>query len=287
MARRFIVGIDGSPESMAAAAWAGDDAAASDSEVHLLNVWRSPASNVQFSPAPEGLRLWEEEQVRDAAKKLTEHHPQVKLTMEQATGAPASALLDAATAADTIVIGSRALGGIAGFLYGSVGLHVVAHSDCPVVLVRAAGSEPNRTGTEIVLALDLDRPSEAVTAFAFEEAAARSAALHVVHVWDVRRLYGYGGPILDRQMAEQLGRERAQQLALFLEPWRAGFAGVEVSEDVVTGSVSEGLVSAAQGSALLVAGRRRRRIPAGVRIGPATHAVVHHAPCPVAVIPHA
>lgn len=282
MAKRLVVGFDGSPESMAAAAWAGDEAAATGAEVHLLNVWRSPTSNVQFSPAPEGLRLREEEQLRDAAEKLIGSHPRLEVSTEQTTGTPARALLDAGAAAHEIVLGSRGLGGIAGFLYGSVGLHVVAHSDIPVVLVRAGGS----TGAGIVLALDLDRPSEAVTAFAFEKASAMGLGLRVVHVWDVHRLYGYAGPILDQQMAAQLRRERAQELALFLAPWRAGYAGLEVSGDVVAGPVTECLVTAAQEGALLVAGRRRRHIPAGVRIGPVTHAVVHHAPCPVAVVPH-
>ncbi|NDZ98224.1 universal stress protein, partial [Streptomyces sp. SID10116] len=37
----------------------------------------------------------------------------------------------------------------------------------------------------------------------------------------------------------------------------------------------------------LVVGRRARRAPVGARIGSVAHAVLHHAPCPVAVVPHA
>ncbi|UWE10535.1 universal stress protein [Actinacidiphila bryophytorum] len=286
MARIVAVGVDGSPESAAAAEWAGDEAAASGAGVRLLGVWQPPASNVQFSPAPEALRQWQEAQVLDAARKLTARHPGLKVTAEQITGSPAPALLDAAATADVTVLGSRALGSVAGFLYGSVGLHVVARSDKPVVLVRAPGSEPGSAGTPVVLALDLDRPSDALTQFAFEEASARGAALHVVHVWDVHRLYGYAGPMLDREIAEQLRSEQAERLAQLLTPWRARFGDVEVSHEVVAGPVTGTLVEAAQEASLLVVGRRRRLVPVGTHIGPVTHAVVHHAPCPVAVVAH-
>lgn len=33
-------------------------------------------------------------------------------------------------------------------------------------------------------------------------------------------------------------------------------------------------------------GRRVRRSPVGTRIGSVGHAALHHAPCPVAVVPH-
>lgn len=287
MAKRLVVGIDGSSASAAAAAvWAGEEAAAVGADVLLLNVWQPPTGDTRVSPTPDILRLCEEEQLRVAAARLIARNPRLDVGMEQVTGTPATALVDAATAGDEIVLGSRRLGRIAGYLYGSVGLHVVAHSDCPVVLVRAPGSRPGGAGAGVVLALDLDRPSEALTAFAFEEASARGAALRVVYVWDVRGLYGYGGPMTDRQEAARMRHERGRELALFIEPWRAAFADVEVTADVVAGPVTDCLVKAGQDCALLVAGRRRRHLPVGVRIGPVTHAVVHHAPCPVAVVPH-
>ena len=38
--------------------------------------------------------------------------------------------------ADSIVLGSRGLGGFAGLLMGSVAYRVIQHADCPVVVVR-------------------------------------------------------------------------------------------------------------------------------------------------------
>ncbi|MFE0130693.1 universal stress protein, partial [Streptomyces sp. NPDC059037] len=37
---------------------------------------------------------------------------------------------------------------------------------------------------------------------------------------------------------------------------------------------------------LLVVGARRRKGHVGMQLGPVNHAVLHHAACPVAVVPH-
>ncbi|GGW08713.1 hypothetical protein GCM10010230_56220 [Streptomyces narbonensis] len=50
------------------------------------------------------------------------------------------------------------------------------------------------------------------------------------------------------------------------------------------GRAAEHLIDAAADAPLLVVGRRRAA--RGSHIGSTTHAVIHHAPCPVAVVPH-
>jgi nucleotide-binding universal stress UspA family protein len=50
-------------------------------------------------------------------------------------GAPARVLLEAASDADLLVIGSRGLGGFRGLLLGSVGQQCTHHAPCPVVIV--------------------------------------------------------------------------------------------------------------------------------------------------------
>ncbi|GAU69751.1 FHA domain-containing protein [Streptomyces sp. NBRC 110611] len=61
------------------------------------------------------------------------------------------------------------------------------------------------------------------------------------------------------------------------------FPDVEVSEQVTNGRVAAVLMSACAGAGLLVVGRRFQRSP--MPLGPIVLAVLHHAPCPVAVIP--
>ncbi len=53
------------------------------------------------------------------------------------------------------------------------------------------------------------------------------------------------------------------------------------------GSAGQVLVEESAEAQLMVVGRRARQAPIGTRIGSAAHAVLHHARCPVAVVPHA
>jgi nucleotide-binding universal stress UspA family protein len=71
-----------------------------------------------------------------------------------------------------------------------------------------------------------------------------------------------------------------------MRPWRAKFPGIEVTEQLVTGRAAHHLVDAAADADLLVVGRRIRRHAMSPHTGPVTHAVLHHAASPVAVVPH-
>ncbi|MBY8876241.1 universal stress protein [Actinacidiphila acidipaludis] len=285
MTGRLVVGIDGSPASAAAAAWAGQEAALWDADVHLLNVWRPPVSNVQFSPNPEAYRLWEEDRLAGTARDVRGTYPGLTVTAEQASGTPVKVLLRAAATADMLVLGSGGLGRMSRFLLGSVGLPVLAHSERPVVLVRTPeGSDV--AGPDVVVGVDLGASVDALMAFALAEAEVRQSTLRVVHADDVRRMYGYAAPQLDPGLALEFRAEQETALAKALAPWRNGPQGGRVVQEVVTGPVVSSLIDASAGAGLLVVGRRRGSLHVGAHIGPVTHGVVHHAGCPVAVVAH-
>jgi nucleotide-binding universal stress UspA family protein len=52
------------------------------------------------------------------------------------------------------------------------------------------------------------------------------------------------------------------------------------------GPAAEHIVEASHQASLVVVGRRVRRSPLGAHIGSVTHAVLHHAAAPVAVVAH-
>ncbi|MFJ6070867.1 universal stress protein [Streptomyces sp. NPDC093065] len=87
----------------------------------------APEARAPFLGA-ETLQRWTERIRRDAAEVLRVRHPGVEVITEQAAGIPAGVLLAVARGVGLLVLGSRALSGLAGFVVGSVGQSVIAAS---------------------------------------------------------------------------------------------------------------------------------------------------------------
>jgi nucleotide-binding universal stress UspA family protein len=282
-----VAGVDGSEASLAAAAWAARDAALRGTGLEVVTVWRPPVSNIQFAPNPEALRLWEEDRAREAAERAAADHPGLAVTARQVFGTPVPSLLEAAGQAAALVLGSRGLGRVGGLLLGSVGLAVLGRCGRPAVVVREDRSAA-APGADVVVGVDLDHRWAPLVDFAVAEAAARGAAVRVVHAFDLYRLFGYGAPALEPDTARSLRSEAETALRRRLRPW-TGADGPEVRPEVLPAASAAGLVRAAEGAGLLVVGRRAAHhdgVPAGGRLGPVAHAALHHVRCPVAVVPH-
>ncbi|AKJ15358.1 stress-inducible protein [Streptomyces incarnatus] len=300
MARTVTVGLDASPESRAAAEWAAREAALRGLPLKVVHVWEPVPEPVALAPPPGGgpRRQWTEEAPRQAAEGLRLRHPGVEVSTDRFTGNPAQALTEAADGAELMVLGSRGLGGIAGFMAGSVGLAVLAHAERPVVLVRAGEQaadehKPDPAGIPsaatpfrpVVLGLDLATPDERLLGFAFDAAARRGASLRVVHGWSrprasFPRFSGAGG------LPDELAHAQARALTEVLRAWRRTFPDVEVIEASRCGGAAQVLLAASREACLVVVGRRVRTSPLGAHIGHVTHAVLHHVVAPVAVVPH-
>jgi nucleotide-binding universal stress UspA family protein len=297
MPRTVTVGVDGSPESLAAAEWAAREAELRGLSLHLVHAWDwQPYARPVSDDSPH--RHWAGRVLREATEHLRRTHPGLEITSEQVPLPPVTALLAAVDDADPLVIGSRGLSGVAGFLVGSAGLALVAQADRPVVLVRSGTHvedehQPDADGRpsaatpyrDVVLGLDHEHPDDAVIAFAFEAAARRAARLRVVHGWSLPPFYAYGAA-MDQTLDDGLAEQETTAVATALAPWREKFPGVAVVEQTAVGNAGGHLVDAARDASLVVVGRRIRRTPLGAHIGPVTHAVLHHSTAPVAVVPH-
>jgi nucleotide-binding universal stress UspA family protein len=235
---------------------------------------------------------------REAAEGLRLRHPGVEVFAEQLSGHAAELLPELAKEAELLVLGSRALGGIGGFMVGSVGLSVLAHAERPVVLVRAgeqaadehekdpAGVPSAATAFRpVVLGLDTAAPDEDLIGFAFEAALRRGTPLHAVHGWYPPPYYAYALSV-DAELRTTLEAGEAATLTEVLRPWRQKYPDVEVVEVSRCDSAADLLVTASREASLVVVGRRVRRNPFGTHIGHVTHAVLHHSTAPVAVVAH-
>lgn len=300
MPRTVTVGLDGSPESQAAAEWAAREAKLRGLSLRLIHVWEPVPEPMAQAPllGAETQQHWSEKVPRESAEGLRLRHPGVEVTAEQLSGRPSDVLTGVAKDAEPLVLGSRGLSGLGGFLVGSVGQAVVAHAEQPVVLVRAgeqAADEHVRDPAGIpsaaapyrpvVLGLHIDHPDDSVIEFAFDAAARRATSLRVVHGWNPPPYYMYGLSA-DVGLHDALARQQATALTEILRPWRQKFPGVEVVEESRYGAAANHLVDASREASLVVVGRRVRRGGPGHHIGAVTHAVLHHATAPVAVVAH-
>lgn len=300
MTRAVTVGLDGSRESLAAAEWAAREARLLDLPLKLVHVWEPVPDPIAQAPllGAETHQHWTERIPREAAEGLRLRHPGLDVRTEQLSGRPSEMLVGAAKDAELLVLGSRGLSGIGGFMVGSVGLAVIAHADRPVVVVRAGEQAPDEHETDpagipstatpfrpVVLGLDIDSPDEELIGFAFEAAVRRGTSVRVVHGWTPPPYYAYGLAVdLELQGSPALRENTA--LTEVMRPWRQKFPQVEVTEESSYGTPGNHLVDASREASLVVVGRRIRRSPFGAHIGPVTHAVLHHSTAPVAVVPH-
>lgn len=284
MTAQVTVGLDGSEESVAAARWAAHEAVLREVPLRLVHVddWPDapeiPATYVR-SHTERALSL-----VRDAAERVRKEHPDLEVFTERAHGRAAEVLTTAADEADLTVLGSRGLGGLLGFVVGSVSLAVVGTARRPVALVRAENERGSRERTGIVVGVDIYHPCESLLGFAFAAGARTGLPLRFLHSWTLPASYGYAA-VVDPGIGEELGARLHGGLDDQLEPWRKRYPGVEVTAKAVVGSPAYQLVEASRNADLVIVGRRTRRIPVGPHLGHVAHAVIHHSPAPVIVVP--
>ena len=137
-----VVGVDGSPGSVAALSWAGHYGAATGAVVWALHIWHYPtAAGLPPGITPESV---DDEVKANQRKELDEAiakanlDPSAQVESKIGYGHPAQVLISESENADLIVVGHRGRGGFTGMLTGSVSMQVVNHAACPVVVVRGS-----------------------------------------------------------------------------------------------------------------------------------------------------
>ncbi len=146
-ANQVIVGIDGSPHSIAAIAFALDEASRHGWELIAIHAWDVPAYDLIITPqgaVPFPLADVADSEIRLAAEVLagfSTDYPDVKV-QERLVRAPAvQALLEASTDAALIVVGTRGHGAAVGAVLGSVSNGLLHRATVPVVVVPLMDEE--------------------------------------------------------------------------------------------------------------------------------------------------
>ena len=141
----IVVGVDGSPNSERALDWAMRQAAALHAPLTAIAVHEVPKSywggipvrGPADIPLLDELRRAAEEMTQRAASRLGDAKP-ASVNVHAVSGFAVKELVDASHDADLVVVGSRAGGGFARLLMGSVSSQLIQHAACPVVIVPHA-----------------------------------------------------------------------------------------------------------------------------------------------------
>jgi len=282
--KAVLVGNDGSEEGYRAVRWAADEANRLSTALHVVHTWLWPLFKVDLeppahAPAGAGLRAHAEAVLAESTSQAHEVAPTLAVTTSLVTGDAAAELLRRAADARMLVVGNRGLGGFTGLLLGSVGVEVSAHAVCPVVVVRGRSSP---TGP-VVVGIDETEQSAAAAQTAAGEARRRQTELVLLHAWAPPLRAEGGGPVGYKQLAEagqRTGRDLLEKIQASVSEHEPD---VIVRPQMGDGSATAELVIASASAELVVVGSRGVGALRGLLLGSTTHALIHHADCPVFV----
>lgn len=140
---RVVVGVDGSETGRRAAEFAFAEADRRGVELVAVCAWQ-PITVFAMTMGPVPAEIFDEEVIAENARDtleaaiadLRERYPDVPVSARGVRAHPVVALLETATPADLIVVGSRGRGGFAGLLLGSVSQSVLHGAHGPVAVVH-------------------------------------------------------------------------------------------------------------------------------------------------------
>lgn len=281
MSHPVIVGVDDPQGSSAAVSWAADEAHMRGLRLHLVHGWPWHGRPDSASLAEQLVRSANEDALHALAARAADRYPGLEVSSALADVPARETLVDLSAEAAVLVLGTRGTGGFPELLVGSTSLHVTAQASCPVVVVPG---EPGTRGG-VAVGVHGGEPCDELLAFAFEEAQRRELPLRVVHAWSYPLIVAPGHAFPPVYEEGQVAAEQARVVAEVLAGWRQKYPEVPVTEDVVRSGAAKRLVEVSATQQLVVVGRHRHpQGPVG-RLGSVSQAVVHHAHCPVAVLP--
>jgi nucleotide-binding universal stress UspA family protein len=274
----IVVGVDGSPESAVAVRWAAAESARRESPLTAVLVW-------SYLDQPEaGFDPGYSE--RDAARALGRFLIDAVGADRAATverrvicDFPANGLLDTAIASSLLVVGARGRGGFAGLHLGSVADRVTQRSPVPVAVVRGEDVVDAR----VVVGFDGSPTGTAALEWAAAEAALRGVPLEVLRAWEPPAIVDWAflpDATVYRKLQDEAEAETADAISRIP-------SGVEIVTSFTRDGAARNLLEAASRASLLVVGRRGLGRLAAVAMGSVSRQVVHHATCPVIVLPPA
>jgi nucleotide-binding universal stress UspA family protein len=289
-----VVGVDGSEGSRAAVRWSAQEAHRRQLPLRIVTaagldaVMPRTASESFWGHLSDYQQSWGDDVVSDAAELARQAAPVEPQTAVYLRETAVIALQGEAESAGLLVVGSRGQGGAVASRLGSTAIALTQQASCPVVVVPGAFGGPvdEETGGHVVVGVDDSPTSQRAVEFAFAEAALHKTGVTAVHAWtlpSLRSTLSIRHEVLN-VARPALQQEAAAVLSKSLAEIRQKHPAVPVVEQAVEEHPAVALVEASHDAPLLVVGSRGRGGISGLVLGSVSHAVLHRAHCPVAVI---
>lgn len=283
MLHTILFAADGSDHSLQAARFAAAIAPKNGQVVvlnvlNLTDVFAPYAMAPDIMPAPQALVESAEELQDCVVDKTLAIFADAGLTCRSRCelGQPVDTIVHIAEEekANMIVMGSHGMSGIARFLMGSVSEGVSRYAHCPVLIVRGT----NTTVRRVLLAFDGSESSCRAGMAAVELAQSLQVSLTVLSAWEPGHASKEETQEEIKQRAEQLITQRVEEA---FKP--TGVAYTLCHEE---GHPAEVISQFAEENAidLIVMGNRGLGSFQRLLLGSVSHAVLHHAHCPVLVV---
>ena len=283
--RTVVVGIDGSESALRAVRWAAAEASRHRVPLRVVTAFEwthdHPVGHIALGRNYRDIMLDQARQYLAAAVAVAQGAVEgLDVEQQLIVGFPIPVLTAESQRARLVVIGDRGLGGVTGLLLGSVATALAARADSPVVVVRGDDEDPDPSGP-IVVGVDGSPVSEAALGFAYEAASARWVSLVAVHTWWDAFVDQVLAPVLDWDAIES---DERRLLAERLAGWSEKYPDVQVERIIRRDRPERALVAQSRRAQLVVVGSRGRGGFSGMLLGSVSHAVLHWAQCPVAVV---
>ena len=140
---------------------------------------------------------------------------------------------------------------------------------------------------EIVVGVDGSEHAKAALRWAVNEAALRGAHVRAVHAWQVYPAL-YPGTTITARDFDDVRAQAGSFVEDFVTEVVPEHEGVEIEAVAIQGeTVAPALIDAAANADLLVVGSRGLGGFRGLLLGSVSQQCVHHATCPVVVLPRA
>ncbi|TYB45003.1 universal stress protein [Actinomadura chibensis] len=274
----ILLGYDGTEENDVALSWAVEEARLRGLDLTICHCWHWPYPEGHVDPSVKAIvQRAGENLLRKGARRAVDLGAPGKVHTLLRREPVCETLVCESDDAELIVVGSHERHRLPA---GSTAVELPALTHRPVIAVRRSDGPRGL----VVVGVDGSEGADAAVGFAIEEAALRECDLRVVYgAWEPGAVPDWELPLFTDR--DKLFQARAAKLEEAVHPWRQRYPKVDVEVSLLLERPREALLGAAADADLLVVGDRGTGGVDPLLLGATSSAMLHHAPCTVAIVP--